>query len=209
MYNTLCITFTSGEVKRHSQPDWRGGPPAIQRTMATMRKTSERQADFADELGAGYLNLVVRRLSQRIASAGDAYIRETGVTISATSTAILAYVARHDQAAIADVALALGYSHQAVAKAVEGMERDGLMDGRVSAEDLRKRLLSLTPKGRREAAVVDVVASRAAAVFADVFDEIGVDVFKALRAVETALDRRPLAGRLLDADENAKPRDRR
>lgn len=161
--------------------------------------------DFADELGSGYINLVVRRLGQRIASAGDAYMRHTGATTSATSTAILAYIARHDQAAIADVAQALGYSHQAVAKAVEAMERGELMQSRATAEDLRKRLLSLTEQGRREADTVEAVAARAAAVFAEVFDEIGVDVFRALRAFESALDRRPLLGRLIEHEERDGP----
>ena len=161
--------------------------------------------DFADELGSGYINLVVRRLGQRIAAAGDAYMRQTGVKTSATSTAILAYVARYDQAAIAEVAQALGYSHQAVAKAVEAMDKAGLMQTRASAEDLRKRLITLTDKGRQEAEMVEAVAARAAAVFAEVFDEIGVDVFKAMRAFETALDRRPLVGRLLEQDGKREP----
>jgi DNA-binding MarR family transcriptional regulator len=167
-----------------------------------MSKAELSSKDFADELGPGYLNLVVRRVSQRIAAAGDAYMRQTGIATSATSTAVLAYVARHDRAAIASIAQALGYSHQAVAKAVEAMEQAGLMQSSGTAEDLRKRLLSLTRKGRQEAEMVDAVAARAAAVFGDVFDEIGVDVFKALRAFETALDRRPLVGRLLEQSKD-------
>jgi len=79
-----------------------------------MTENQTAPADFADDLGPGYLNLVVRRVSQQIASAGDAYMRQTGVATAATSTAILAYVARHDNTAIADIAQALGYSHQAV-----------------------------------------------------------------------------------------------
>lgn len=160
-----------------------------------------RMTDFADELGPGYINLVVRRLAQRIASAGDAYMRQTGVKAAATSTAMLAYIARHDHAAIAEVAQALGYSHQAVAKAVEAMEKGGLIQSSAAPDDLRKRLLSLTERGREEADTVDEVARRAAAVFADVFDEIGVDLFSALRAFEMALDRRPLLGRLLEQRE--------
>ncbi len=155
-------------------------------------------ADFADELGAGYLNLVVRRVSQRIAAAGDAYMRQTGISTRATSTAILAYVARHENTAIADIAQALGYSHQAVAKAVEAMEKAGLMQSSATKEDLRKKLIALTREGRRDAELVERVAQRAAIVFDEVFAEIGVDVFKALRSFEDALDRRPLVGRLLE-----------
>lgn len=159
-----------------------------------------RRTDFADELGPGYMNLVVRRLGQRIAAAGDAYIQRAGIRITSTSTAILAFIARHEEAAIADVAQALGYSHQAVAKAIGQMEREGLIRVEASAVDNRKRLIALTPDGRREIESIEKVAAHAAKVFATVFDEIGVDVFLALRAFETALDRRPLLGRLLEAD---------
>ena len=166
-----------------------------------MTKNQTAPADFADDLGPGYLNLVVRRVSQQIASAGDAYMRQTGVATAATSTVILAYVARHDNTAIADIAQALGYSHQAVAKAVESMEKSGLMQTAASKEDLRKKLVVLTRDGRRDAELVERVAQRAAIVFTEVFDEIGVDLFRALRAFEDAIDRRPLVGRLLESDK--------
>ncbi len=165
--------------------------------------------DFADQLGPGYLNLVVRRVAQRIAAAGDAYIRATGASTAAGSTAILAFIARHDGAAIADVAAALGYTHQAVAKAVNGMEAAGLVTSTASDEDLRKRAISLTAAGRREAAGVQQVADKADAVFREVFDEIGVDLFKALRDFERATDRRPLLGRLLEQDGGGGPKRRK
>jgi DNA-binding MarR family transcriptional regulator len=131
-------------------------------------------------------------------------MRQTGVTAAATSTAILAFVARREEAPLADIAQALGYTHQAVAKAVDILEQDGLMESRASDKDLRKRLVSLTRKGKREAELVGEVAERAAQAFEEVFSEIGVDLFNALRAFETALDRRPLEGRLLEAPHQSR-----
>ncbi|PZO52436.1 MAG: hypothetical protein DCF16_09375 [Alphaproteobacteria bacterium] len=163
--------------------------------------------DFADELGPGYLNLVVRRVAQRIGASGDAYFRHKGAASAAASTAVLTYIARHDGASIADIAAALGYTHQAVAKAVQAMEDAKLVRSIASERDLRKRVVSLTREGKREAAELDQMAETAAAVFRDVFEEIGVDLFKALRDFERATDRAPLLGRLLELD--ASPRSRR
>lgn len=163
--------------------------------------------DFADELGPGYLNLVVRRVAQRIGASGDAYFRHKGVATAAASTAVLTYVARHDGASIADIAAALGYTHQAVAKSVHAMEDAKLVRSVASERDLRKRVVSLTRDGKREAAEFDIMAEKAAAVFREIFDEIGVDLFKALRDFEHATDRAPLLGRLLALDEA--PRTRR
>jgi len=174
-----------------------------------MRAQRASAADFADQLGSGYINLVLRRLSQRIAADGDAYMRQTGVSISASSTSILAFVARNDNCAIADIASALGYSHQAVAKAIDGMERASLVRYAARTDDLRKRPLSLTRKGFKEAEQVEAVAENAAAVLKDVFEEIEVDIFSALRAFETALDRQPLLGRLLDHADRIENRGRR
>jgi hypothetical protein len=81
------------------------------------------------------------------------------------------------------------------------MEKSGLMQTAASKEDLRKKLVVLTRDGRRDAELVERVAQRAAIVFTEVFDEIGVDLFRALRAFEDAIDRRPLVGRLLESDK--------
>lgn len=159
--------------------------------------------DFADELGPGYLNLVVRRVAQRIAAGGDAYFRHKGVASAAASTAVLTYIARHEGASIADIASALGYTHQAVAKAVHAMEKAKLVRTVASADDLRKRRVSLTRDGKREAIELDALAEHAAKVFAEIFDEIGVDLFKALRDFEHATDRRPLLGRLIELETSA------
>ncbi len=155
--------------------------------------------DFADQLGVGYMNLVIRRVGQLIASAGDAYMRERGISVPATSTSVLTYVALREASPLAEIAQSLGYTHQAVAKVIDNFEAKGLVQIKASEEDLRMRLVSLTRKGRREAELVRAVAERAATVLEEVFDEIGVDVFSALRDFERALVRRPLVGRLLDS----------
>ncbi|MEQ1618912.1 MAG: MarR family transcriptional regulator [Terricaulis sp.] len=155
--------------------------------------------DFADELGVGYMNLVIRRIGQLIASAGDAYMRERGIAVPATSTSVLTYVSLREGSPLAEIAQSLGYTHQAVAKVIDMFEAKGLVQVKISDEDMRMRLVTLTRKGRREADLVRAVADRAAIVFEEVFDEIGVDVFSALRDFERALARRPLSGRLLDA----------
>jgi DNA-binding MarR family transcriptional regulator len=164
--------------------------------------------DFADDLGPGYLNLVVRRVAQRIGAAGDAYLQQTGGAAGAGSTAVLACIARRAGVSIAEIAAVLGYTHQAVAKSVSALEGAGLVRSVVSQSDQRKRALSLTSKGRAEAAQVEALAAKAALVFEEAFEEIGVDLFKALRAFEQALDRRPLLGRLTDVQQT-RPRKRK
>ncbi|MEZ5920079.1 MAG: MarR family transcriptional regulator [Parvularculaceae bacterium] len=154
--------------------------------------------DFAAELGPGYLNLPLRRLAQRLAAEGDIYLQRTGVNVSARATAILAYIARNEQTPIVHIAEALGYTHPAVAKAVEKLEQDGIVQSRSNKEDLRRRYVSLTRKGKQEMRKIDEVARHASAVFEDIFEEIGVDLFDAILEFERALDRRPLVGRMED-----------
>jgi hypothetical protein len=70
--------------------------------------------------------------------------------------------------------------------------------GQVDAHDAGRGSLERAVGNKQGSEQVEAVAARAAAVFGEVFEEIGVDVFKALRALETALDRRPLVGRMLE-----------
>ena len=160
--------------------------------------------DFADVLGRGYMNLVVRRIAQKIADAGDAYLTQTGASLSARSTSALAVIARGEGVTVSEISRALGYSHQAVAKSVAAMERAGLVSSQACPQDNRKRILSLTAAGQAEADVVQQLAEAAEIALGEAFAEIGVDLFEAMRAFEHALDRRPLGGRLLDAAERLK-----
>lgn len=165
--------------------------------------------DFADELGSGYMNLVVRRFGQRLSSEGDRYMRRCGLQVSARSTAILSYVSRYDGVSIAAIAQALGYSHQAVAKAIAHLAGMELVRSATSKGDLREREVTLTRQGLKELDKIEAVAADFAVVVEELSEETGVDLFRALRDYEAALEKRSLLGRLIEQGETSRFRQRK
>lgn len=109
----------------------------------------------------------------------------------------MAYLARRENVSAASIADALGYSHQAVAKAVDKLERAGLVVSGITKADLRVRGLSMTEAGRSEHARLEAVTDQIHSVFSSIFDESGVDLFRAIRQFEKALDRDSLFDRLI------------
>lgn len=156
--------------------------------------------DFADELGPAYLNLVMRRLGHRISSEGDQYFARHRLAIPARATSTMTYLARHDHASVATIAEALGYSHQAVTKAVDQLEGLDLVVSGTSAEDLRVRQVSLTETGHLQIEKLQRMIGQIDAVLEQIFDETGVDLFRALRQFEKALERRSLLDRFIEAE---------
>ena len=160
--------------------------------------------DFADDLGPAYLNLVIRRLGQRISADGDAYFAGENLAIPARGTAIIAFLVCNDNMSVASIADALGYSHQAATKAVDKLEAAGLVKSEKTKADLRVRGISVTEKGRAEFVRLEAKINRIHTVFSNIFDESGVDLFRAIRQFEKALDRTSLLERLMAEEEAAR-----
>ncbi|MEM8694758.1 MAG: MarR family transcriptional regulator [Pseudomonadota bacterium] len=112
----------------------------------------------------------------------------------------MTYLARHDHASVATIAEALGYSHQAVTKAVDQLEGLDLVVSGTSAEDLRVRQVSLTETGHLQIEKLQRMIGQIDAVLEQIFDETGVDLFRALRQFEKALERRSLLDRFIEAE---------
>lgn len=162
-----------------------------------------RAIDFADELGPAYLNLVIRRLARRLAADGDRYFDLKNLAIPAGATAIMAFVVCRGNVSVASVADALGYSHQAVTKSIDKLELEGLVKSGPTKADLRVRGVSATEKGRAEFAKLEAVTDRIHSVFSTIFDESGIDLFRAVRQFEKALDTKSLLDRLAAEESEA------
>lgn len=157
-------------------------------------------ADFADELGVPFINLVIRRLGRRLSAEGDYYFGSLGLKIPSRATAIAVYLGHHDGVSIATVADALGYSHQAVANSVAELQRNGCVTVRTSDVDLRVREIAVTEEGRAEIERLTSMLDHIQIVFEKMFAETGVDLFAAIRAFEKALDSQSLVERLIDTE---------
>lgn len=177
-------------------------------TVHTASSNSERDhLSSLDVWGRGFINLLLRRLSERIAADGDQYLRLSGLTAPSRSTAVLYYLASHDGASVADLVDGVGYTHQGISKILSQLSDSRLVTSKPNHFDKRKRSLHLTELGKQEADLLDNVVKTAEIVMDDLFNTIGVDLQAALRDFETELIKKPLIDRLLQVDGNSKEKE--
>lgn len=95
-----------------------------------------------------------------------------------------------------EIAERLRVSHPFIVRVVAKLEALGLITIKNDRDDLRRKWLTLTEKGRAEAAHLNRLNRDLDVVFRRVFEEAGVDLLDAVDRFEAALAREPLAGRL-------------
>ncbi|WP_291845620.1 MarR family transcriptional regulator [Maricaulis sp.] len=160
---------------------------------------SERQAGLDnlihDEMAPGFLGLLLGSLVERLVEDGSEPAQAAGITAPLRSFSMLLLLSRADQS-VTELARRLGVTHAAVIKTSRVLERSGLVCRGEDPDDARRKPLCLTPAGRTQSLRIEAYMQRANAVYADLFAEIGVDLFAAARAFEAALIKESFGHRL-------------
>ncbi len=97
---------------------------------------------------------------------------------------------------VTQIANVLGYTHPAVVQIVAAMDRRGLIKSRSDAGDGRRRILSLSPRGRQTIARIAPVWDAVSSSTKDIIAGSGHDVLGVLDSVERELDRQELLPRI-------------
>lgn len=100
------------------------------------------------------------------------------------------------------IAASIGVTHSAASQTIGQMERRGLVE-RARGEDGRERLVCLSTLGESVLPAIEREWTLTAAAVADLDRDLPVPLAAMIDALETALDRRPLADRFPDASESA------
>ncbi len=97
---------------------------------------------------------------------------------------------------MADLAKSLNATHQITAQRVRKLDKLGLIERAPDPKDTRRIELSLTAKGCEQAERLDRCMEAAARAYANLFDELGVDVSAILLRAAEAMRRKPLGERI-------------
>ena len=143
-----------------------------------------------------FLGNRLARLVDQIADEGEALFRERGLSFRSTSASTVLLMSERKDLSIADIARELRQPHQLASQRVEALMGLGLAASRPDPSDRRRKVLRLTRKGAREAAILRTCLDDAAAAFRALFDEIGVDVPAVMDKVSDALRRASLSERI-------------
>ena len=152
--------------------------------------------DIASDLDdISFLGRLSEALSQRIEEQTRPLFDAAGITVPVRSCSLLTALGKAGEASAAELARALGQSHQLVMQKCPALLRLGVITQHADPGDARRKIFRLTEAGHDQ---LDRIASYSAGireVYRSLFDEVGDAPGAILRTLE-ALEKKPLRERV-------------
>jgi DNA-binding MarR family transcriptional regulator len=119
---------------------------------------------------------------------------EAGITVPVRSCSLLTALSKAGEASAAELARALGQSHQLVVQKCPALLRLDLVTQHPDPADARRKIFRLTDAGRDQLRRIDAYSVRISEVYRALFAEVG-DVHGAILKALHALADKPLSER--------------
>lgn len=158
--------------------------------------------DLLKELGELAFGSRLKRLVKRTDSDIAKIYREMGIDARPRWFPLLVLLSRRKRLSITDAAAALQYSHTAINKLSKEMARDGLLRSTGDPADGRRRMLSLTRKGRDTVLSLTPIWEDVRQITIDLVKSSEHNILKAAGAIEEQLDKESVYRRMRMAIES-------
>ena len=158
--------------------------------------------DYVDSLGPAFLGLQLYRLLEVIDKQGTDLLVQGQFPYPSRIASTYAVLMKDGPSSLTQISKRLGMTHQLVAQRAKLMHDLALVEYVPDPNDGRRTFLQLTAKGHTESKKLTQAFDDAASVYAQIFDDTGVDLYAALLNFRKALERFPLVDRL---EEKEKP----
>lgn len=142
-----------------------------------------------------FLGRLSEALSTRIEEQTRPLFDAAGIVVPVKSCSLLTAIGQAGEASAADLARALGQSHQLVVQKCPALLRLGLVTQHADPADARRKVFRLTDAGRDQLARIAAYSQRIGGVYRRLFEEVG-DVHGAILKTLEALADRPLTERI-------------
>jgi DNA-binding MarR family transcriptional regulator len=167
--------------------------------MIVWRNGLASEEDFIVSGGLPFLAHRLRRASEQLVEAAAVIQRNSGFTGPPKSISTLLLLEEEGPLGITEISNRLSLSHPLIIRFVRGLAAEGYVTHQRDPKDARRRLVSLTDKGRRHVAYIRGFMPVLAETFRRLFQDMGVDLYSALEKFELAISERPLVDRLREA----------
>lgn len=161
--------------------------------MTTDKTPDDPLARFAP----GFLGLAASRIVDVLMTTGTPLARERGIDVPARSMSTVLLL-EQSPLTVTELAEAIGITHAGAIKNTKVLIDMGLAERTDDPADARRKPLRLTEKGFATAGEIAAFMVEVQAVYSDLQDEIGIDVYDGLTRMESALRDRSLAQRFRD-----------
>lgn len=148
----------------------------------------EDHEDFVDSLGPAFLGLQLYRLLRVIDEQGTQALSRAPTPLPSRVASTLMVLIRCGPSSLTQIGRRLGMPHQLVAQRTKLLQEAGLIRYVPDPSDGRRTFMHLTPEGNKAAQKLQETVAATEKVYADVFGEIGIDLFEGLVAFRRALE---------------------
>ncbi|MBB3693613.1 MarR family winged helix-turn-helix transcriptional regulator [Sphingomonas sp. BK580] len=151
--------------------------------------------DYSRAYGGLALAARLRRLSERLDRDGTRVYEAHGVRFEQRWYGVLRQLLANGPMTVGEIADTLRISHASVSEARRSLEREGILVATQCPSDARRRILDLTPAGRRLCDRLRPLWDDFNATALELNDEAG-DLVRFLDRLEDALERRSMFDRM-------------
>ncbi len=142
---------------------------------------------FYRKLGSAYLAHFARRLSDLINEQSSALTQRYGLLTPPSSISTLLFVDQNPGKTVAELAVALGVSHQMATQRINSLIKLSLIERQPADYDKRAKVIQLTQQGKQEIAKIEPFIIEMNFIFNDLENEVGHAVSLILMKTEDLL----------------------
>jgi len=153
---------------------------------------------FVDDscFGDAFVGNKLARLVDLIVDQGDALLKDAGLCFPSRAASTILLIDERVNLSAADIAMELSQPHQLATQRVEALTKLGLLERRNDPKDARRKTLSLTTKGKKEAALLKRTLNQAQQAFQNLYKEIEVNLGAVAIQSISALKKDSLSSRI-------------
>lgn len=153
---------------------------------------------FIDQSGfsEAFLGNQLSRLVELIVDQGDVLLKDAGVSFPSRAASTILLIGKQDGLSAADIAIELQQPHQLATQRIDALIKLDLVERKNDPKDARRKTLSLTARGKKEATVLEKTLRKAQSAFQNLYQEIEINLSTVAIQSIAALSKKPLSKRV-------------
>lgn len=165
-----------------------------------MGTNSKSKDDYVSRIGRPFLARRISQLHDVLAEQGQEVMNEAGMDLDARLGSVFFLIATRPGLSVAELAQELGLSHQLATYRVKKLVETGLVSQERDPDDLTRSVLRPTAKADPMVKQLRAVMRKLDGVYAQLFEELGVDLLDLATRAREALTTTSLLERTRNAD---------
>ncbi len=153
-----------------------------------------------DSLGTAFVGLQLFQLLSIIDHQGNVLLSSRGIDVPSRSGSTILILLKEGSVTVTGLARFLGMSHQLAGHRIKDLKKSGFVKEKKDPKDLRRSRIVLSKKGEAAAREIEKISREVETVYAEIFKEIDVDLYDALKKAKNALAARSLSRRMSERE---------